>query len=107
VADLPDAARLVQEEQFGPVLPVLAYDDLDEALGANATPTGLAARCGAPAERGAQWPRGSTAARCGSTAISICRSTCRWAEPSNPGSGASKDRGAGGFHPAAIVNVAL
>lgn len=31
VRDLPDHARLVREEQFGPVLPVLAYDD-EEAM---------------------------------------------------------------------------
>lgn len=32
VRDIPDDARLVREEQFGPVLPVLAYDDLDEVI---------------------------------------------------------------------------
>lgn len=32
VRDLPDDARLVREEQFGPILPVLAYDDLDDAI---------------------------------------------------------------------------
>lgn len=32
VADLPDDARLVREEQFGPILPVLPYDDLESAL---------------------------------------------------------------------------
>ncbi|MEE4453654.1 aldehyde dehydrogenase family protein [Novosphingobium resinovorum] len=32
VRGLSDNARLVREEQFGPVLPVLAYDDLDEAI---------------------------------------------------------------------------
>lgn len=32
VRDLPDDARLVRDEQFGPVLPVLAYDDLDDAI---------------------------------------------------------------------------
>lgn len=32
VRDLPDDARLVREEQFGPVIPVLAYDDLDELV---------------------------------------------------------------------------
>lgn len=32
VRDLPDDARLVREEQFGPVLPVLGYDDLDDAI---------------------------------------------------------------------------
>ena len=34
VRDLPDTARLVQEEQFGPILPILAYDDLDTAIAA-------------------------------------------------------------------------
>ena len=32
VRDIPDSARLVREEQFGPILPVLSYDDLDEAI---------------------------------------------------------------------------
>ena len=32
VRDLSDHARLVREEQFGPILPVLGYDDLDEAI---------------------------------------------------------------------------
>ncbi|PNU03610.1 aldehyde dehydrogenase family protein [Novosphingobium guangzhouense] len=32
VRDLPDDARLVREEQFGPVLPVLGYDDLEDAI---------------------------------------------------------------------------
>jgi acyl-CoA reductase-like NAD-dependent aldehyde dehydrogenase len=32
VRDLPDNSRLVREEQFGPVLPVLRYHDLDNAI---------------------------------------------------------------------------
>jgi acyl-CoA reductase-like NAD-dependent aldehyde dehydrogenase len=32
VGDLPDDARLVCEEQFGPVLPVLKYKDLNEVI---------------------------------------------------------------------------
>jgi len=32
IRDLPDSARLVREEQFGPVIPVLAYDNLDEVI---------------------------------------------------------------------------
>jgi acyl-CoA reductase-like NAD-dependent aldehyde dehydrogenase len=32
VTGLDDSARLVREEQFGPALPVLAYDSLDEAI---------------------------------------------------------------------------
>lgn len=42
VRDLDDDARLVREEQFGPVLPVLRYDDLDDAIArANDTDQGL------------------------------------------------------------------
>ncbi len=32
VRDVPDDARIVREEQFGPILPVLAYDDLDDVI---------------------------------------------------------------------------
>lgn len=43
VRDLPDDARLVQEEQFGPVLPVLSYRNLDEVIArANDSEFGLA-----------------------------------------------------------------
>src|SRR5262249_53906224 len=42
VRDIPDDARLVREEQFGPVLPVLRYSDLDDAIArANDTEFGL------------------------------------------------------------------
>jgi acyl-CoA reductase-like NAD-dependent aldehyde dehydrogenase len=44
VEDLPSDARLIVEEQFGPVLPVIVYDDLDEAIAqANDTVYGLSA----------------------------------------------------------------
>jgi acyl-CoA reductase-like NAD-dependent aldehyde dehydrogenase len=44
VRDIPDSARLVREEQFCPVLPVLSYHDLDEAIArANGTEYGLGA----------------------------------------------------------------
>ncbi len=42
LADLSDGTRIVDEEQFGPALPVIAYSDLDDALErANATHFGL------------------------------------------------------------------
>jgi acyl-CoA reductase-like NAD-dependent aldehyde dehydrogenase len=42
VTDLPEDARLVCEEQFGPLLPILPFTDLDEVLArANATHFGL------------------------------------------------------------------
>jgi acyl-CoA reductase-like NAD-dependent aldehyde dehydrogenase len=44
VRDIPDSARLVREEQFCPVLPILSYDDLDDAVDrANSTEYGLGA----------------------------------------------------------------
>ena len=44
VSGLPDSARLVCEEQFGPVMPVLKYSTLDEAVArANASDYGLGA----------------------------------------------------------------
>lgn len=42
VADIDDQSRLVQEEQFGPVLPVVKYTHPEDALqNANASPWGL------------------------------------------------------------------
>jgi acyl-CoA reductase-like NAD-dependent aldehyde dehydrogenase len=37
-----DGIRLVDEEQFGPILPVIKYSDIDDAIRrANASPNGL------------------------------------------------------------------
>lgn len=42
VADLGDGTRLVDEEPFGPILPVIRYSDIDEVIArANANPQGL------------------------------------------------------------------
>lgn len=42
VRDISDGAMLVDEEQFGPVLPVVSYTDIDEVIDrANASPYGL------------------------------------------------------------------
>ncbi|HUI62038.1 MAG TPA: aldehyde dehydrogenase family protein [Steroidobacteraceae bacterium] len=44
VRDIPDDSRLVREEQFGPVLPVLKYSNLEDAIArANDTEYGLGA----------------------------------------------------------------
>lgn len=44
LVDVPADAAIMNEEPFGPLVPIAAYDDLDEALElANATPYGLAA----------------------------------------------------------------
>ena len=42
VRDIGDDAKLVREEQFGPVLPIMSYDDVDDAIRrANDTDFGL------------------------------------------------------------------
>lgn len=42
VRDISDGSRLVDEEQFGPVLPVIRYGDVEDAIArANASPYGL------------------------------------------------------------------
>ncbi|MDR7184669.1 acyl-CoA reductase-like NAD-dependent aldehyde dehydrogenase [Microbacterium trichothecenolyticum] len=44
VADIEDGARLVDEEQFGPAIPVIRYSDVDDAIRrANASTQGLGA----------------------------------------------------------------
>jgi acyl-CoA reductase-like NAD-dependent aldehyde dehydrogenase len=44
VRDIPDDARLVREEQFGPVLPILRYTNIDDAVArTNSTEYGLGA----------------------------------------------------------------
>lgn len=60
VVGLSGGARLVDEEQFGPALPVVSYDDLDDALvQANATHFGLGASIWTnDPERGARIARG-------------------------------------------------
>jgi acyl-CoA reductase-like NAD-dependent aldehyde dehydrogenase len=56
ISDLGDESRLVAEEQFGPVLPILKYHDIDEAVRrANNTRFGLGASVWTKdVERGAQ-----------------------------------------------------
>lgn len=42
VADVTDGIRLVDEEQFGPILPVIKYSEIDDAIRrANSSPHGL------------------------------------------------------------------
>jgi len=44
VRDIPDGTRIVQEEQFGPILPVMRYTNIDDALARmNNTEFGLGA----------------------------------------------------------------
>lgn len=42
IAGLSDGARIVDEEQFGPVVPIIAYDDIDDVIAKiNSGPYGL------------------------------------------------------------------
>jgi acyl-CoA reductase-like NAD-dependent aldehyde dehydrogenase len=56
VSEISDGARLVDEEQFGPILPVIRYSDTEEVLRrANGTPFGLGASVWTSnSERGAE-----------------------------------------------------
>ncbi|WP_309128271.1 aldehyde dehydrogenase family protein [Microbacterium sp.] len=56
IADVEDGAAVVDEEQFGPVLPVIRYSDVDDAVRrANGTEQGLGASVwGADADAAAQ-----------------------------------------------------
>ncbi len=56
VADISDGVPLVDQEQFGPVLPIIKYSDLDDALArANASEQGLGGSVwSGDAERGSQ-----------------------------------------------------
>ena len=67
VAGLTDGSRLVDEEPFGPIVPVIAYRDLDEVIArANANRRASAARCGRRTCGGRRQSRcASNAARCG------------------------------------------
>lgn len=50
----PDDSRIVAEEPFGPVLPIISYDDVDEVVRrANDTPTGLGGSVWGPPEQAA------------------------------------------------------
>jgi acyl-CoA reductase-like NAD-dependent aldehyde dehydrogenase len=68
LADVHDGQRIVDEEQFGPALPILSYDSIDEAVGrANNTEYGL---CGSAWSNDAD-AAGAVAERleCGTTFI--------------------------------------
>jgi acyl-CoA reductase-like NAD-dependent aldehyde dehydrogenase len=56
LADISDGTRIVDEEQFGPALPIISYRDLDDAVErANATHFGLSGSVwSADPERGAE-----------------------------------------------------
>jgi len=75
LADIADSTPVVAEEQFGPVLPILRYATVDEAVGrANDTTFGLCGS-GVGRRRGPVRPRslsGWSAARLSSTPMPTC-----------------------------------
>jgi acyl-CoA reductase-like NAD-dependent aldehyde dehydrogenase len=78
VRDIAEGTRLVDEEQFGPVLPLIKFSDPQDALRrANATSYGLARQSGLPTRRRlTTWPRRWRRARFGSTSTSTFFPTC-------------------------------
>jgi len=94
VADVKDGDRIVDEEQFGPILPVIRFEDVESAVAsANGIELGLG---GSVWARIATWPAASPsaskAARSGSTSTWISARTSPSAAPSNPGSASSSPR---------------
>ena len=65
VRDIADGSKLVDEEQFGPVMPVIKYTDADDAVRrANASTMAWAARSGRQ-HRAGLGPRGAHGRRLG------------------------------------------
>jgi acyl-CoA reductase-like NAD-dependent aldehyde dehydrogenase len=81
----PEDSRIVQEEPFGPILPIIAFDEVDEVVAkANASPFGLAGSVwGAIAPPRSPSPSGSRPGRCGLTRSTSTVSTSRSASTSN------------------------
>lgn len=110
VSDIPDDARIVQEEQFGPILPVLRYTSVDDALARmNSTSFGLGASV---------W--GTNVSKAAGIAEQVCSGTV-WVnrhmavDPAVPFRGARQsgigaelgDAGIHEFTQAQVVNISL
>ena len=108
LADVSDGTRIVDEEQFGPALPVISYRDLDDAVErANATHFGLSGSVwSADASRAATLPAGSSAARRGPTPTSRWRRTSRSAGPSGAASASRTGRGVCSASPSSRCSTA-
>mgnify|MGYP003386742972 CR=1 FL=1 len=78
VRDITDGSALVDEEQFGPVLPIIKYAPTRRTMA-------WADRSGPQAEtRPGSWPRAWSPAPSGSTSTPTCSLTCPSAAPSSP-----------------------
>jgi hypothetical protein len=76
VRDITEGARLVDEEQFGPVLPVIKYSDVQDAVRrANASPYGLGGSVwSSSSERAVAVASNSNVAQRGSAALRLAPS---------------------------------
>jgi acyl-CoA reductase-like NAD-dependent aldehyde dehydrogenase len=88
-ADVDNSSTIAQEEIFGPVLSVIAYGDVDDAIRiANDSDFGLAGRCGPPTPSAARTSRGGSGpAPSGST--STCPIPARRSAESRPAASAA------------------
>ena len=84
----PEAARIVQDEQFGPILPMMAFADYDDAVRrANSGPYGLARPSGpATRRRATRWRSETWLTTCGSTNVAPSRLWCLSQDTDNPDS---------------------
>ena len=69
LAGVEDEMRIMREEIFGPVVPIIVVDSEEEALGAPTTPSSASAPRSGPrtAPRASGWRGGSSPGWCGST----------------------------------------
>ena len=110
VRDITDGSRLVDEEQFGPVLPVIRYTDAEDAL-ARANDSDLRPRrldlVAGPGQGLRPGRRGWSPARCGSTSTPTWRPTSRSAAPRAPASASELgEEGLAEFTQLQVINVA-
>ena len=103
---IKEGSKLVDEEQFGPVLPVIKYSDKDDVIRrANATTYGLGASVwSSDASAPVRSQAGSSPARCGSTSISTWPRTSRSAAPNSRASAPNSPRRASPNSPSLIIN---
>ena len=94
VRDVSDGDRIVDEEQFGPVLPVIKFTDIDEVVArANNSDYGLGGSVwSADFEKAAEIAGRIEAGRFGSTSTSISGLTSQWPAARAPGSVSSNRR---------------
>ena len=85
VADISDGTRLVDEEPFGPVLPIIKYSDVEDALQrANDNPNGLGGSVWSVIQlRLLSWPNDLNAEPLGLIIMHHCLQMCHSVESSN------------------------